>query len=71
MKTNRGTPKTLDESIANGFQDLDIIASEKDIGMMKINVIDFLAQHFNVAFLEIENSQWDRIMSKLWKRVSG
>lgn len=46
---NRGTPKTIDEAIRNGFEESLGKTKEHAIFVMKMNVNDFLAQKFQCA----------------------
>lgn len=43
---NKGTPKTLDQAILNGMEDMGAWQDEKLANMIKMHVKDYLAQRF-------------------------
>lgn len=71
MPTNKGTPKSLVESISNGLEGAETVFMSKGeadglAAEVKEHVLDYLRQKFGVAYLEMPNvSNHEQAMSVL------
>ncbi len=65
--THKGTQKTLRQAIKNGLKQADTWENvNPDEIVIEQHVIDYLSQHFTIAFLK---SDEDKQLTDLWKRI--
>lgn len=76
MRTDIGTPKSVQQAVFNGIQEWfskrgEIPRDEHTMRLMAAvienHVIDYLAQKFSVAFLESK----DDLVQQLWSKIKA
>lgn len=64
-----GTPKTLEQAIKNGLLQAESQGFEKQgeiVEIIRAHIIDYLAQKFGAAMLQVEDS---RLIEDLFKKI--